>query len=119
MSDAVLNLIVIRSADLDRAAHFYSALGIRVDRERHGSGPEHLVGIAGSVTFEVYPVADAMSTIGVRLGFRVQSMADAVAAACEGGGSIVSPPRASAWGLRAVVTDPDGHRVELSEGDGP
>ena len=80
MSDAVLNLIVIRSADLDRAHRFYSALGIRLDRERHGSGPEHLVGIAGSVTFEVYPLADAMSTIGVRLGFRVHSMADAVAA---------------------------------------
>jgi predicted enzyme related to lactoylglutathione lyase len=118
MPDAALNLVVIRSADLDRAARFYGALGVRFHRERHGSGPEHLAGRSGSVVFEVYPAADALGTSGVRLGFRVPSVAEAVAAAHEAGGSIVTPPRASPWGLRAVVSDPDGHRVELAEESG-
>ena len=28
-------------------------------------------------------------------------------------GAVLSPPKDSEWGRRAVVTDPDGHRVEL------
>ncbi len=118
MSDTVLNLIVIRSADLDRAARFYSALGIRLDRERHGAGTEHLAGQSGSVLLEVYPSADTVRTNDVRLGFRVRSVADSVTAAREGGGSVLSPPRQSPSGVRAVVCDPDGHRVELCEGTG-
>ena len=42
MVNAALNLVVIRASDLERAARFYAALGIRLSRERHGSGPEHL-----------------------------------------------------------------------------
>ncbi len=89
-----------------------------LDRERHGSGTEHLAGQSGSVLLEVYPSADTVGTIDVRLGFRVRSVADAVTAAREGGGSVLSLPRQSPWDLRAVVCDPDGHRVELSEGTG-
>ena len=116
MSDAVLNLVVIRATDLERAARFYGALGVQLDREGHGSGTEHLAGRSGSVLLEVYPSADNVGTVDVRLGFCVRSVADAVAAAGEGGGSVLSAPRQSPWGLRAVVRDPDGHRIELVEG---
>jgi predicted enzyme related to lactoylglutathione lyase len=115
MADAALNLVVIRSADLERAAGFYAALGVRLTPERHGSGPEHLAGQAGDVVLEVYPRGESGDTVGVRLGFRVARAAAAVAAAQAAGGSVVSPPRESPWGLRAVVADPDGHRVELLE----
>ena len=115
MRHAELNLITIRAADLDRAARFYEALGIKLDRERHGSGPEHLAGFAGLVVFEIYPAAEAGTTLAVRIGFRVPSVVDAYAAALEAGGAVETPPRSGTWGLRAVVADPDGHRVELSE----
>src|SRR5262245_44186016 len=115
MADAALNLVVIRSADLERAGAFYAALGVPLVRERHGSGPEHLAGPAGVAVLEVYPRGEGGGTLGVRLGFRVASVADAVAAAQGAGGSVVSPARESPWGLRAVVADPDGHRVELVE----
>jgi catechol 2,3-dioxygenase-like lactoylglutathione lyase family enzyme len=110
-----LDLVVIRSADLDRAERFYAALGIRFARERHGSGPEHLAARIGSVVFEVYPQRDGSSSLGVRLGFRVASVAEAVEAALAAGGSLVSGARRTEWGTRAVVADPDGHRIELSE----
>jgi catechol 2,3-dioxygenase-like lactoylglutathione lyase family enzyme len=113
---AALNLVVIRSADLERAARFYAALGVEFVRERHGGGPEHLAARLGPVVFEVYPQGDGPSSLGVRLGFRVGSVAEAVEAARAAGGAVVSEPRPSPWGVRAVVADPDAHRIELLEG---
>ncbi len=115
MAEAALNLVVIRSADLDRAARFYTAVGVRLSRERHGSGPEHLAGLAGAVVLEIYPRGTGGETLGVRLGFRVSSLSRVIADVLAAGGSLVSPPKESPWGLRAVVSDPDGHRVELVE----
>ncbi len=114
MAEVALNLVVIRSADLERSAAFYAALGVRLGPEQHGSGPPHLAGAVGAVVLEVYPRGEASDTTGVRLGFRVPAVAAAVTAAAAAG-AIVSPPRPSPWGLRAVVADPDGHRVELTE----
>jgi len=116
MAEVALNLVVIRSGDLERSAAFYAALGVRLGPERHGSGPPHLAGAVGAVVLEVFPRGEASDTIGVRLGFRVPAVAAAVAAAAAAGGAIVSPPRPGRWGLRAVVADPDGRRVELTEG---
>jgi predicted enzyme related to lactoylglutathione lyase len=118
MGDSALNLVVIRSADLDRAARFYSALGVRLTRERHGAGPEHLAGQVGSVVLEIYPEGGRGPTTGVRLGFRVRDLAAVVRALPEAGGSIISPPQDSPWGLRAVAADLDGHRIELVEATG-
>lgn len=117
MDGPTLSLVVIRSGDLDRAARFYAALGITLGRERHGAGPEHLAGAVGGAVFEVYPAGEgqAGATAGVRLGFRVRSVADTVAAAVGAGGRLIQRPKAGAWGLRAVVADPDGHRVEVVE----
>jgi lactoylglutathione lyase len=115
-SEAVsLNLVVIRSVDLERSARFFAALGIELAREIHGSGPEHLAGRLGSVVLEVYPSDGAGKTTGVRLGFCVQSLARVLASLAEEGGVVLSPPNDSPWGLRAVVVDPDGLRVELTE----
>jgi lactoylglutathione lyase len=113
MNEPALNLVVIRSADLERAARFYSALGILFTRERHGSGPEHLAGVAGGVTLEIYPLGEGGELRGVRIGFRVASLPEVLDAAAAAGGSIVSAARESPWGHRAVVADPDGHRIEL------
>src|SRR4051812_37151198 len=114
MAEAALNLVVIRSADLERAARFYEALGVHLTRERHGSGPEHLAGAAGTVILEVYP-RGGVDTLGVRLGFRVASVSASVTEVQAAGGTLVSPPQDSPWGSRAVVADPDGHRIELVE----
>lgn len=36
-----LNLVVLRSPDITRAAAFYSRLGLHFSKQRHGAGPEH------------------------------------------------------------------------------
>ena len=85
-------------------------------KHRHGSGPEHLSAEIGSVVFEIYPRAgESDSTASTRIGFRVPSLDIAVARLTEFGVTVVSPPKDSPWGRRAVVNDFDGHRVELTE----
>jgi predicted enzyme related to lactoylglutathione lyase len=113
--DISFNLIVIRAADLDRSQRFYEALGIQFSREKHGNGPEHLAAETGGVVFEIYPRGSGPSTEGVRLGFQVPSVDAAVSALQHLGAKLITPPEQVDWGLRAVVVDPDGHRVEARQ----
>jgi lactoylglutathione lyase len=116
---AELNLIVIRSADIEHAADFYKRLGLSLTCHRHGSGPEHYACESGPVVFEIYPLTnETEATTGTRLGFRVASVHEVITALQEAGATVVSPPKPSPWGRRAVITDPDGHRVELTEVSG-
>ena len=98
------NLLVIRSADLDRAGRFYEALGLAFRRERHGNGPEHLACDAGGFALEIYPRQnDGDSTAAVRLGFAVPDV-DAAASARGVGG------RASSVGAEGLPVGQAGRR---------
>ena len=116
MSEVALNLVVIRSSDLAKSERFYKALGLHFKLERHGNGPEHYVTEIGSTVFEIYPRKRGDELTGTtRLGFRVPSVDVALAELNDVGATVISHPTTSAWGRRAVVSDPDGHRVEISE----
>jgi lactoylglutathione lyase len=110
-----LNLVVIRVADLHKAAGFYSALGLQFSHEKHGAGPEHLSAQAGSTVFELYPSSIGLESAGVRLGFDVVSVQFVVAAAELAGGKLVASPKSGVRGITAVLQDPDGHKVEIVE----
>jgi hypothetical protein len=62
---------------------------------------------------EVYPLGCGAVTTGTRLGFSVPALPASIAAAVEAGGKVISPPQLSSWGHRAVLSDPEGHKVEL------
>jgi predicted enzyme related to lactoylglutathione lyase len=116
MHDVALNLVVIRSADLERAAVFYKTLGLSFTKHRHGAGPEHLTCEIGSLIFEIYPRAgESDATTSTRIGFCVPSVDAAIIESQKLGMTVVSPPKDSPWGRRAVVDDFDGHRVELTQ----
>jgi lactoylglutathione lyase len=109
-----LNLVVLRSADIDRAATFYQRMGLLFTRHSHGSGPVHYSSEVSGLVFEICPLAaNATPTTGTRIGFRVDSVDEIVALLAELGAQIVSKPADSEWGRRAVVRDLDGHTVEL------
>lgn len=109
-----LNLVVLRSADLERAAAFYREIGLIFTRHSHGSGPEHLSATTDGLVFELYPATPKFPpTIGTRVGFRVDDVDRIVNALAQLGAAIVSEPKASEWGRRAVLKDFDGHPVEL------
>jgi predicted enzyme related to lactoylglutathione lyase len=114
MSGPVLNLVVLRSPDLNRAVAFYSKLGLQFTKHRHGTGPAHFSAELAGTIFELYPQsADGASTLGTRVGFAVDSIDQTITALRDYAGAVVSPAKDSEWGRRAVVADPDGHRVEL------
>jgi lactoylglutathione lyase len=112
----MLTLVVIRSRDMDKLATFYNALGLSFTKHRHGDGPEHLTVTIGETVFEIYPAKTANeSTASTRLGFSVPSLAEALAHLRRLQATILTEPSESPFGLRAVVQDFDGHKVELYE----
>jgi predicted enzyme related to lactoylglutathione lyase len=116
MSSPALNLLVIRSPDVDRSARFYELLGLVFTKHAHGTGPQHYAAELGSAVFEIYPRTDEKdSTSRTRLGFRVANVDQTITKLQQSGAKIISPPKDTSFGRRAVVDDPDGHRIELTQ----
>jgi lactoylglutathione lyase len=109
-----LNLVVLRSTDIECAARFYSQMGLLFTLHRHGAGREHYTSMVEGMVFELYPLtAQASPTTGTRIGFRIDSVDQIVPLLANLGAEIVHAPADSEWGRRAVVKDFDGHVVEL------
>lgn len=114
----MLNLVVIRVSDIERAREFYETIGLEFERHQHGTGLPHFASVdkdGTGVTFEIYPSA-GKSTVDTRLGFRVSDVDRIVETLAAQGGSIIVTPKDSPWGRRAVMQDLDGHKVELCDG---
>jgi catechol 2,3-dioxygenase-like lactoylglutathione lyase family enzyme len=111
-----LNLLVIRAENPQRLCEFYTALGLRFVREQHGAGPVHHASEIGGSVFEIYPRShNEPPTAGARLGFNVPSLDRALEALSMQSVSPISGPTETPRGRRAVVRDPEGHRIELIE----
>jgi len=112
-----LNLVVLRFPDIERAADFYAIFGLSFAKHAHGKGPEHYAAEIGSSVLELYPqTSEESGTKHVRIGFAVTDPEAVVAKVEQKGGRIVSALKDSPWGRRAVVGDPFGHRIEITEG---
>lgn len=109
-----VNLVVLRSGDIDRAATFYQAMGLLFTKHRHGTGPEHYSSEVAGFVFEIYPLGSKhQPTASARIGFSVADVDSVVRLLEEAGGKVISPPKNSEWGRRAVMKDLDDHSVEL------
>lgn len=108
MNEIALNLIVIRVEDLIRSKKFYEILGINFSYEQHGSGEKHLSAVLSGIVFEIYPSSNNIDTSLLRLGFQVSSVDKVIEELQAIETVIVSPPKDSEWGRRAVILDPDG-----------
>lgn len=115
MADLSLTLLVLKTHQVEPLRFFFHTLGIELFEERHGTGPVHFAGHVGDVVLEVYPLPDGGMPVDAttRLGFAVESLADVMRKLQSIGTKIVTPPKETAWGLQAVVKDPDGRSVEL------
>jgi lactoylglutathione lyase len=114
MLEVHLSLVVIRSINLEEAVNFYQMLGLNFEKHQHGNGLEHFASNLGQTTFEIYPQTAKMgTTTGARLGFQVLDVDSLVIKLQQENVTVITKPSASKWGRRAVVVDPDGHRVEL------
>jgi lactoylglutathione lyase len=119
MTPITLSLVVLRSANIELAAAFYSKLGLVFKLHRHGKGAEHYAAEMPGFVFELYPLtADGLTTTGSRIGFTVPSIDEVIASLNDYPNAVVSAAKDSEWGRRAVIADPDGHRIELLERQG-
>lgn len=117
--------VVLVVEDLDRALEFYvDVLGLPLG---HRSGPYAQLA-TGTTRVALYQRAAMASTLGValsppaadapgfELGFKVDSVDEAVAELAAAGAPVVTPPTDRPWGQRtAYVRDPDGHLLELAQ----
>jgi lactoylglutathione lyase len=114
MTEIQLNLVVIRSHYINESVLFYQKLGLNFIKHQHGSGLEHFASEGSLITFEIYPSLEASATTATRLGFQVDSVDAIVQELEKSGAAIISSPKDSPWGRRAIVVDPDGHKIELT-----
>ena len=107
-----LNLLVLRSPDIERARWFYEHFGMRFVRHAHGAGPEHYAYDDERGVFEIYPARDGDGLDKTGLGFSVPDLADThhKLAAYE-----PQPVTDNEWGTSFVVRDPDGRRIEVKQ----
>jgi len=109
-----LALLVIQAKDLDASLQFYQLLGLRFVQEQHGTGPRHHASELGPLVFEIYPCRSDGPISPVRLGFRIPAFDGTLELLRGRGVRIISEPKQTTWGRRAIVEDPDGNRVELT-----
>lgn len=120
MSETTLNLMVLRTDNIEITLAFYRAIGPQFQQEQHGSGPIHYSSAIDKTVMEIYPgdtakAPDRKSSGATMLGFAVTSLDEALRELANLDIAPGSPPKESAWGRRAVVIDPDGRAVEISE----
>jgi len=109
-----MNLIVIRSKNIEKSLEFYKAIGLSFIKEKHGSGPEHYSSTINNLVFEIYPIIDNnKGNNNIRIGFNISSLDDVVNLLSKKGFEIVSEAKNSCWGRRAVMKDYDNYTVEL------
>ena len=115
MNTPRVNLVVLRVADIERAAAFYGLLGFEFLKHAHGTGPEHYACEVDGFVFELYPATGEQGvSSSTRIGFAVANVDEAAGRVGSfWGARVVVGPKDSEWGRRAVVADPDGHRIEL------
>jgi predicted enzyme related to lactoylglutathione lyase len=109
-----LALVVLKSQQIEILRSFYEALGVELVEERHGKGSQHFAGRLDATVFEIYPAsAGEQVDVGIRLRLNVAHLAKLFKRLRSNGTPIVSEPKATEWGTRAVIRDPDGRAVEL------
>lgn len=110
-----LEYLVLRCADLERSRLFYGSLGLTLVAEQHDAGPLHFSCSLGDTVLELYP-ATAGASARVRLGLLVLDVAQCVANVQAVGADVVKL-RIESRPRTALVRDPDGNDVALTESD--
>jgi predicted enzyme related to lactoylglutathione lyase len=120
MNSPIVSLIVLRTAHVESTLAFYRAFGLEFAEEQHGSGPIHFSSEVNGTVLEIYPGAEGSAPPrqnggATMLGFRVGSVDTIVTLLQQLGAQVVSAPKTSDWGRRAVVLDYDGRAVEITQ----
>lgn len=102
-----LQLLVLKTHDLEALRSFYEALGILFQPEQHGEGPAHYSAQLGAMVLELYPLSKARSSMPTeRLGLQIEQLEEFLRGYDR---------KVQRRGQVVIVEDPDGRKVELTE----
>ncbi|MET3879818.1 VOC family protein [Chitinophaga sp. OAE865] len=112
-----LSLVVIKTNKLHKQSEFYSSLGFQFEYHKHGNGPYHYASVGEKPVLEIYPLPKGTEVADhtTRLGFVVDNLSQTIQTLIDIGVKIISEPAHTEWGYTAVVQDPDGRKIELTE----
>lgn len=110
-----INLLVIRTVDLEGLKAQYELLGFKFDYHKHGNGPFHYASEMDGFVFEIYPLTKSMDKAdsSIRLGFDVKGLALKMQELKNSNWKIMSDLSMTEWGTKAILQDLDGRKVEL------
>ncbi|RFS14449.1 VOC family protein [Emticicia sp. C21] len=109
-----IKLIVVRTQYPEKLADFYSLLGLTFDYHKYGNSPYHYSAVIDGLIFEIYPFTKNQTEAdkNLRLGFELDSFEESLAA-LSNQGFLISEPKQTDFGIIAIITDPDGRKIEL------
>lgn len=118
--------ITLFSADMDKAAEFYKAIGLNLQKSIHGWGPNYnyldVIDNGGQhIIFEIYSLRSGTIVSPQGLGFNVENLPDVIGRLVE-----IKAPLMRPWILKkrpeilykctyATFQDPDGRTVSLTQ----
>jgi lactoylglutathione lyase len=110
-----LNLLVIKTHQLDEIKAQYELLGFDFIYHNHGKGPFHYSAELGDLVFEIYPLPKnrLIADDTTRLGFSIQDVKTKITELKNTNWKICSNVSETKWRTRAVIQDLDGRKIEL------
>ena len=111
-------LIVVRTATIEKLVSFYTSLGLEFEYHKPGSTPFYYSAQVGKGVLEIHPLAKGQlqADSNLRLGFRINNFENIIDELKEAEVNFVMQPASTEdWGIMAIVTDPDGRKIELYE----
>ncbi len=109
--------ITLNSAQPDLLLRFYGVLGFKFSQKAVDKGSQTWLGQVGDMSLEVYSIKESLSKKipGVQMSFEVDSLEEVVKEFRAVHAQIMMEPMSTKTGLMAIVMDPDGRSIELSE----
>lgn len=114
-----LGAVVLFSENPEPLVRFYEEIGLEFEPEDHGDGPLHFECELPTTHFAIFPADHAgdaprrNATDTTFLGFEVDDVGATIDRLRSNDYQIDEEPTEYPWGLRGVVRDPDGRRVEI------
>jgi catechol 2,3-dioxygenase-like lactoylglutathione lyase family enzyme len=121
-TDVILGRVTLFSANMDLASEFYNVIGFHFEKSGSWSGKYHYLDIikhgGQDITFEIYPLSEpGLPSRPHGLTFDVRDLPRLLNKLKDMGIPILRPknPRVHAHCTLAVVSDPDGRTVTITQ----
>ena len=114
-----IRLLVLRTDNPEKLVDFYTILGLQFEYHKHENSPYHYAASIGKTVLEIYPLAKNQTEPdkNLRLGFEIDHFDETVRKLKALDVLFSQEPTQTDFGFMAVISDPDGRKIELYKSD--